>query len=317
MGNQNPIPNQTLSPENIPAQNPAVETSPSHVHTAPHIDNPPPKKPFLTGKIILIAIILLILLGLGGTYLALKSKPKPQPTVPQVVPTPSPTPIDETANWKTYTNTIVGYQIKYPNRYSEPRIGNSPPIPATGTEDETRIVFGDTQSDFYFLSVFPFSGTIQDLKKKKDYGYSPGGWENSKDVSTEEQVLHANKIEGPFVTATYKNPELRLIGYPNRSVFFLGKNRAFVLFGWSSHSKDELPQMFSTFKFIDSESSPTPTCKPRPACLDATPRCLIPETSDMCPKSVACPQDAKLCPNGKTYVGRQGPNCEFAPCPGQ
>lgn len=30
---------------------------------------------------------------------------------------------------------------------------------------------------------------------------------------------------------------------------------------------------------------------------------------------VACTQEAKLCPNG-SYVGRTGPNCEFAACPG-
>lgn len=30
---------------------------------------------------------------------------------------------------------------------------------------------------------------------------------------------------------------------------------------------------------------------------------------------VACTQEVKLCPDGKTYVGRIGPNCEFAPCP--
>ena len=29
----------------------------------------------------------------------------------------------------------------------------------------------------------------------------------------------------------------------------------------------------------------------------------------------ACTMEAKLCPDG-TYVGRSGPNCEFAPCPG-
>jgi len=29
----------------------------------------------------------------------------------------------------------------------------------------------------------------------------------------------------------------------------------------------------------------------------------------------ACTMDAKLCPDGTTYVSRQGPNCEFAPCP--
>lgn len=30
---------------------------------------------------------------------------------------------------------------------------------------------------------------------------------------------------------------------------------------------------------------------------------------------VACTMDAKMCPDG-SYVGRQGPKCEFAPCPG-
>ncbi len=30
---------------------------------------------------------------------------------------------------------------------------------------------------------------------------------------------------------------------------------------------------------------------------------------------VACTMEAKACPDG-SYVGRQGPNCEFAPCPG-
>jgi hypothetical protein len=31
---------------------------------------------------------------------------------------------------------------------------------------------------------------------------------------------------------------------------------------------------------------------------------------------VACTMDAKMCPDGSS-VGRQGPNCEFEPCPGE
>ncbi|MDP2734951.1 MAG: hypothetical protein Q8P12_01960 [bacterium] len=31
---------------------------------------------------------------------------------------------------------------------------------------------------------------------------------------------------------------------------------------------------------------------------------------------IACTQEAKLCPDG-SYVGRTGPNCEFAACPGE
>lgn len=28
-----------------------------------------------------------------------------------------------------------------------------------------------------------------------------------------------------------------------------------------------------------------------------------------------CPMDARICPDGRTSVGRTGPNCEFAACP--
>jgi len=90
---------------------------------------------------------------------------------------------------------------------------------------------------------------------------------------------------------------------------------------WVSISPAALPdkklfnQILSTLTLLN--IFPTPTCRPRPACLDATPKCLIPKTPDICPKAVVCTQEAKLCPDGKTYVGRQGPKCEFATCPGQ
>ncbi len=34
------------------------------------------------------------------------------------------------------------------------------------------------------------------------------------------------------------------------------------------------------------------------------------------PGGVVCTKDAKLCPDGSS-VGRTGPSCEFAPCPGE
>ena len=33
-------------------------------------------------------------------------------------------------------------------------------------------------------------------------------------------------------------------------------------------------------------------------------------------KPAACTKEAKLCPDG-TAVGRSGPNCDFAACPGE
>ena len=34
-------------------------------------------------------------------------------------------------------------------------------------------------------------------------------------------------------------------------------------------------------------------------------------------EGVACTLEAKLCPDGVSYVGRSGPNCEFEKCPGE
>ncbi len=41
-----------------------------------------------------------------------------------------------------------------------------------------------------------------------------------------------------------------------------------------------------------------------------------PATTAVNANDSACTQEAMLCPDGVTYVGRSGPNCEFAACPG-
>ncbi len=43
------------------------------------------------------------------------------------------------------------------------------------------------------------------------------------------------------------------------------------------------PEPTPTVSLLPITHSPLPTCRPRPPCLDATPRCLLPETTDMCP----------------------------------
>ncbi|MFA7193599.1 MAG: DUF305 domain-containing protein [Candidatus Paceibacterota bacterium] len=49
----------------------------------------------------------------------------------------------------------------------------------------------------------------------------------------------------------------------------------------------------------------------------STPTQPTPTTPSNPPISpVACTMEAMMCPDGVTYVGRQGPNCEFAKCPG-
>ena len=49
--------------------------------------------------------------------------------------------------------------------------------------------------------------------------------------------------------------------------------------------------------------------------LAATAVYLMTAASTPLPEETACTLEAKLCPDG-SYVGRTGPNCEFAACPG-
>ncbi len=279
MDNQTPTPNLTPPTENISTENPAVETPPQ-VYTAPHIDNPPPKKSFLTDKIILISIILLILLG-TGTYLALNSKPQPQPVVSKATPTPVPTPTpDPTTNWKIYENTKYHYSIKYPKEWSI--------VEGVSTNPE-KITFSSPTSNM--LDPKPALVSVIAVNKTE----FNSDWVNN---------------YGPFAYKTFDKDDKVFAIIANTYMEGAAASKEI-----EQLAKNTLEKMVSTFKFT--ESSPIPACRPRPACLDATPRCLIPETADMCPKLVVCTQDAKLCPDGKTYVGRQGLKCEFAPCPGQ
>lgn len=75
-----------------------------------------------TSPIILLAVGLIVGIGVTFAYFQFKSKPalQPQPTTTsQSTSTPAPviksTPAtDETANWKTYTNTKLNFSVRYP-----------------------------------------------------------------------------------------------------------------------------------------------------------------------------------------------------------
>lgn len=76
--------------------------------------------------IILLVILLILIVSVGGYMLGAKrnktAQNQPLPT-PIIHPSPAPLPskasategVDETANWKTYTNSKHAYLIRYPN----------------------------------------------------------------------------------------------------------------------------------------------------------------------------------------------------------
>jgi hypothetical protein len=136
----------------------------------------PTKKSLPKWPLIIVGVILLATL-LTGTYLLGKNQGINQkPTANQtqkvvkstLTPTPTSTPTpDLTTSWKTYTNTKVGFSIRYPYRFSQPELpsGPGPTIYADGTEVKTEIVFGVTNNDSFSIIPVPFTSNLEDFLK--------------------------------------------------------------------------------------------------------------------------------------------------------
>lgn len=247
---------------------------------------PEPKRhSFLTNKLFLITIAILILFTIiyAGIYLYLGSQldkiSKPSPT-----PLPAETSVKEgnpTANWKTYTNSKYGFSFSYPN-YFNAKVSN------------------DIQSQFAL-----------DLKGKNEeyrFDVEPG---DSHEFATSTGVNKINGFSWKVIPTGYycdagdcgntapsykyfkqepcnqqNDPYNYHAQFPN---YRCGFSYQLLLF---KPLESTVKIILSTFKF-------TPAS---PAGGDQK-------------DQVVCTQEAKLCPDGKTYVGREGPNCGFVKCP--
>ena len=77
---------------------------------------------------IALIFLVIVLAGAVGYFVLFKKSPEvaqqtntPTPTPTQTKtqnPTPAPTPKDETENWKTYTNTQYGFEVRYPDTFT-------------------------------------------------------------------------------------------------------------------------------------------------------------------------------------------------------
>lgn len=63
--------------------------------------------------IVIIGILVIAALTGGAYYLGTQKPPAPTPVINQRSKA-TPTTVDETADWKTYTNTLIGFALKYP-----------------------------------------------------------------------------------------------------------------------------------------------------------------------------------------------------------
>jgi hypothetical protein len=114
-----PAPQPVVPPLEVPETPAVMPEAPVAPPVTPTETNVPvEEKPKKGSPIMIVAIILALVAVLAVVVYVFGAKLlTPQPTpAPVAVVTPSPTP-DVTSNWKTYTNTAIGFSVKYPSNW--------------------------------------------------------------------------------------------------------------------------------------------------------------------------------------------------------
>ena len=236
--------------------------------------------------ILFIALSFLIAFLIGGFALGRNSVLKElNPTIP-AIPSPDPVIYDPTKNWKIYEGD--GFNFKYPSASTVDELANQTNM-ITG--NKTNSVQIASASKEFTLNIYSENNT----------GNLSANDFLEKYKSRIEKQTNPNDQSGQFVidkvnnsTSIYQNGEINGVGatlgfdYDYGTIIATdnGKVYVFQYFGGqgqkiSTEDEQILKNILSTFKFTDAKLS----CVPRPSCFDSKPRCLIPETEDMCPPS--------------------------------
>lgn len=202
-----------------------------------------------SGILILVGVLILAVVAGGAFFLGRQTSPvqtvvqtmvSPSPVPSQQVPVESPkqaspSPVDEIANWKTYTSTKYKYLIKYPTDWETYAYGYKP-------SDEPKDIGGErflrkngnSGSD---LQITPSLST--ELSYPTEEKFIKGFFDN-RIVSS----ITVDGAQGTKVAGTLKGK--------NQEVVLFSKNG--FIFEIQSESEDGakvFDQILSTFKFLD------------------------------------------------------------------
>lgn len=240
-------------------------------------------KSFLLGTLF---VILIILIGGGVFILGKNSKSNQQVTVTKVS-TPSPSP-QQLSN--TYKNEE--FSFSFPEEtfvLTQEVCSNASPGPS--------LVEKNPSNKYKVACVL---GIVFDVSKveKLDSTIS-----NTTCYSTTKDRVSIDGIETDSYTTKFIGAGIEKCTEGYMGNFSQTSKRIYVNKGGQLYqirwlvvprvNQTAYDQILSTFKFTD-----TAAANPTGA-------------------MVACTQEAKLCPDGVTSVGRSGPNCEFEKCPGE
>jgi hypothetical protein len=179
--------------------------------------------------VIYLLIGIVLILAFGGVYYLGKTSNLPSPISNPVV-TPKPTSINETANWKTYTNNDLGYVLKYPANWS---VSNN----CEGEQSNSDYVC-ILSSEGIGLQIYnkgPINNLSFDLNDYPNPFCQPGG---------PITISDCNAVDYKGIKGATRN-----VNNKKEIVIFKGKKVLVDIILKDELNKELLTQILSTFKF--------------------------------------------------------------------
>jgi hypothetical protein len=235
---------------------PATQQPPQ---TPPEVSVPQPKPNYLK-KVIFSVLIVLLVSSIIYLYIQNQKLQKqiinqvisptiqaPLQTTQTVSPTPKTvisikTPPDLTTDWKMYTNTKLGYKLKYPRNWIlvEPCVENCQgPIPLS------------IKSPIF---IHPDGQLIIDVQDLTCQGLNNQSW--SKPVN--KTTINIDGQAGLLITGKFDYNDNQLHDVKNICIPFNGKGYYFSM--WSLNNQGDIKifdQIISTFKFVSTKDTAT------------------------------------------------------------
>lgn len=219
-----------------PAQPPIHQSAQS----SPEVITSQPKPNYL--KTIIFSVLIIITLSLIAYLVFQNQKLQKQVLYQRVSPTnESPTPKtvssisispDETAGWKTYTNSIYGYSIKYPSLFTTQNLSSGA---------------GSKEADSSTRNLFIYQSDVLEPYLERYINLEVFGTKPPYNQGTITEVILNNLTATKIVI-----PEAKFDIY---SIQLNNKEFIEIYVSNDLTKKDLANQILSTFKFVDSEDT--------------------------------------------------------------